>query len=85
MIQPSPDFLPPLQIDNAVEEYLGNSHRYQPEGEVMEDVERSAKPFKVNALNAVFLLGTPPLALIGAIWHGYTFRNTWVEGAIFFV
>jgi stearoyl-CoA desaturase (delta-9 desaturase) len=58
---------------------------YQPEGEFMEDVERSAKPFNINALNAVFLLGTPPLALIGAIWHGYTFGITWVEGAIFFV
>lgn len=51
----------------------------------MDEVERAAKPFNLNWLNAVFLLGTPPLALIGGIWHGITFGITWVEMLIFVV
>ena len=51
----------------------------------MEDIERAAKPFNINWLNTAFLLGTPPLALVGAIWHGLTYGITWVEGMIFFV
>ena len=51
----------------------------------MEDIERPAKPFNVNWLNTAFLLGTPPLALVGAIWHGLAYGITWVEGMIFFV
>ena len=48
----------------------------------MEDIERPAKPFNVNWLNTAFLLGTPPLALVGAIWHGLAYGITWVEGMI---
>jgi stearoyl-CoA desaturase (delta-9 desaturase) len=51
----------------------------------MEDVERASKPFNIHWLNAAFLLGTPPLALGAAIWHGYSYGITWVEGLIFFV
>ena len=51
----------------------------------MEDIERPAKPFNINWLNTAFLLGTPPLALVGAIWHGLAYGITWVEGMIFFV
>ena len=52
---------------------------------IMDDVERAAKPFNVSWLNAVFILGTPPLAVIGGVWHGFTYGLTWVEAVIFFV
>lgn len=50
----------------------------------MQFEDRTGRPFKVNWLNAIFLSGTPILAVAGAIWHGLTFGIGWVEVLIFF-
>ncbi len=50
----------------------------------MSDLTDNPSPIKYNWVNAVFLFATPILALIGAIWHGFTYGITWVEICIFF-
>ena len=47
--------------------------------------EQAIPPFNVNWLNAVFLFGIPPLAVVTAIWHGFTFGIGWAEALIFLI
>ena len=55
------------------------------EGRRMVEVTVGGETFKIEWINSIFLVLTPPLALFLAIWHGLTYGIGWLELIIFFV